>query len=295
MQSIHKPLVWLILISFLGSLVLANAVISQDTAQGDKILEKFQEEPVPVEPLIPADVTVHERFKHGEGDVVGTVEVTQGDVYVIHASQKDAYRLSKNQPLYIGDTVVTMAKSTISAIMNDRSAFALAANAKFVIEKADYDVQTNKRESLVRVLWGRARVIVENLGSNKDDYIIKTPTATCGVRGSDIGILVGPENPQKTSWWKRTWDRFGFPKEAHAQTPTTTILSETVVVAGENTTLLVEGVVGPGQTLSSFTVSVAGATFEVTLPAAASVAAVQAALSTIAPQLAALDMPPHME
>ena len=294
MQSIYKPLVWLVLISFLGSLLLANTVISQDTAEGDKILEKFQEEPVPVEPLIPADVTVHERFKHGEGDVVGTVEVTQGDVYVIHANQKDAYRLSKNQPLYLGDTVITKADSTINAIMNDRSVFALAANAKFAIEKVDYDVQTNKRDSLVRVLWGRARVIVENLGSDKDDYIIKTPTATCGVRGSDIGILVGPEKPQQTSWWKRAWKRIGFPREAHAQAPTT-ILKETVIVAGEKTELVVQGVVGPSKTLTSFTVSVAGATIEVTLPVAASVASVTAALSAIAPTLAALDMPPHME
>ena len=293
MRSLRRVAVWVILMSFMTSLVWVNNVVSEDSKPGDKILETFKTEPKPLVPLIPADVTVHERFKHGEGEVAGTVEKTQGDVYVIHLDQKDAYRLTRNQPLYIGDTIVSLEKSSINAVMNDRSAFALAANAKFRIDKADYNADTNKRESLVQVLWGRARIIVENLGSNKDDYIIKTPTSTCGVRGSDIGIFVGPEAEEvKTSWWKRTLKRLNLVQEAYAVTPAAPV---TFVLAGPSTTIQVVGAVGQAQLLTEFTVVIAGQSVAVTLPVACSVAAVAATLSALAPTLAALDMPPQFE
>jgi hypothetical protein len=292
MRSLYTTTIWVLVTLCLGLLFYVNSAVSQETKPGDKILEAFQNEPEPIEPLIPDGVTVHERFKHGEGKVAGTVEKTQGDVYVIHIGQNDAYRLSKNQPLYVGDTVITLAESTINAVMNDRSAFALTARSKFKIDKADYNADTNKRDSFVQVLWGRARVIVENLGSKKDDYIIKTPTATCGVRGSDIGILVGPEQAAKTSLLRQFWDNLGFAQEVNAQT---LVGMETIVLAGQETTLTVTGVAGPSQTLTELTVSIAGSTTTVTLPVEVSLAAAQATFDIIAANLAALDMPPHME
>ncbi len=293
MLYLRRVTVLLILMSFVTSLVLVNNVVSEESKPGDKILEKFKTEPKPLEPLIPVDVATHERFKHGEGDAVGTVEKTQGDVYVIHLDEKDAYRLSRNQPLYLGDTIISLDKSSINAVMKERSAFALAANTKFRIDKAEYNTDSKKRESLVQVLWGRARIIVENLGSNTDDYIIKTPTATAGVRGSDIGIFVGPETPEvNISWWKRTLKRLKLLPEAYADVAPATF---TLTLAGSHTTIAVAGVTGPAQLLTEFTVVIAGQSVAVTLPAACSVAAVEATLSALAPTLAALDMPPQFE
>ena len=177
--------------------------------------------------------------------------------------------------------------------MNDRSAFALNANTKFVIDKVAYNADTKKRESLVQVLWGRARIIVENLGSKTDDYIIKTPTATCGVRGSDIGIYVGPETGEvKTSWWKRTLKKLTWVQDAYAVTPPAPV---TFALAGDATTISVAGATGPAQLLTEFTVVIAGQSVAVTLPFPCSVAAVQATLSLLGPSLAALDMPPQFE
>ena len=292
MVYLRRVTVLLILMSFVTSFVVVNSVVSEESKPGDKILEIFKTEPKPIDPLIPVDVATHERFKHGAGDPVGTVEKTQGDVYVIHLNEKDAYRLSRNQPLYLGDTVISLDKSAINAVMNDRSAFALAANAKFRVDKADYNPDTKKRESLVQVLWGRARIIVENLGSNTDDYIIKTPTATAGVRGSDIGIFVGPESQEvKTSWWQRVWQKLNLVPEAYAQVPATF----TLTLAGSNTTIAVAGATGPTQLLTEFTVVIAGQSVAVTLPFPCSAAAVAATLSALAPTLAALDMPPQFE
>lgn len=293
MGSLGRVTVWVLLMTFVSSLVLVNNVISEEAKPGDKFLEKFQTEPKPLESLIPVDVTVHGQFKHGEGDAAGIVEATQGDVYVIHLEQKDAYRITRNQPLYIGDTIVTLEKSSINVVMNDKSAFALAANSKFKIDKADYNADTNKRQSLVQVLWGRARIIVENLGSSNDDYIIKTPTATCGVRGSDIGIFVGPETQEgKTTWWNRTLKHLNLVQDAHAVTPAAPV---SFIVAGPSTTIEVVGAVGQAQLLTEFTVVIAGQSVAVTLPYACSVATVAATLSAIAPTLAALDMPPQFE
>jgi len=292
MGSLGRVTLWVLLMTFVSSLLLVSNVVSEEAKPGDKFLEKFKTEPKPLESLIPVDVTVHERFKHGEGDAAGKVEATQGDVYVIHLDQKDAYRITRNQPIYIGDTIVTLEKSSINAVMNDKSAFALAANGKFKIDKADYNADTNKRESLVQVLWGRARIIVENLGSNKDDYIIKTPTATCGVRGSDIGIFVGPQTQEgNTSWWKRALKHLNLVQDAYALAP----LIKTIALAGPVTTIDVHGVIGANQTLTEFTLVIAGQEVAVTLPYACSVAAVLSTLEIIAPTLAALDMPPQFE
>lgn len=293
MLYLRRVTVLLILMSFVTSLALVNNVVSEESKPGDKILETFKTEPKPLDPLIPVDVATHERFKHGKGEAVGAVEKTQGDVYVIHLNEKDAYRLSRNQPLYLGDTIISLEKSSVNAVMKDRSAFALAANAKFRIDKADYNGDTKQRESLVQVIWGRARIIVENLGSKTDDYIIKTPTATAGVRGSDIGIFVGPETQEvKTSWWQRTLRKLSLVPEAYAVVAPATF---TLTLAGSNTTIAVAGATGPAQLLTEFTVVIAGQSVAVTLPVACSVAAVTATLSALAPTLAALDMPPQFE
>jgi hypothetical protein len=243
-----------------------GVTISEEIQPGDKLVEVFKTEPVPLEDLIPSATPMVERYKHGEGPAVGTVQKTQGDVYVIHKGGNSAYRLTKNQPLYNGDTVVTLNQSRVTNMMIDRSVIILASNSKLTIDQSSYEARTNQRQSRVGIIWGRVRIIAENLGSDNVDYVIKTPTGTCGIRGSDVGFYVGPVDIRKSALG-------------------------TVIMTGVKTTIVVTGNVGPSRTLTSFTSTFMSEDEPATAPASMSPSRAEEAFENISPPMADLAMP----
>ena len=99
----------------------------------DKLLKLFEKEYTPPESLIPAGTKTVSEFQPGAGPVIGNIQMTQGEVYVIHKGQETAYLLKKDNPLFTSDTLVTSKRARVSVRMNDKSVFALAASSKLVI------------------------------------------------------------------------------------------------------------------------------------------------------------------
>jgi hypothetical protein len=260
-------------------------------ADGEKLTEYFKKEVKPTEPLIPPTVKMETTFKPGKGDPVGKVQKLQGDVYVMHQDEAVAYRLTNGSPLFAGDTIVTMADSMVNILLNDKSVVGLASYAKLSLDKVQFSADKQERDSSLKLLWGRARFMVQKLTGQKSNYFVNTPTSVCAVRGSDYALYVGPVEKQTVSMWQRFFNKVGFISEAHAQV----VPIGTVVLAGQNTTLVVTGMVGPAQTLTSLTVAVAGTNIAVTLPVAVPLAAATAAFNAVAPGLAALSMPPGFD
>ncbi|MBW2615051.1 MAG: FecR domain-containing protein, partial [Deltaproteobacteria bacterium] len=169
-------------------------------------------------------------------------------------------------------------RSRVSVRLNDRSVFALAPVSKLVIDKSVYDPAKKKRSSLLSLWFGRARFVVAKImGEKKADYKVKTPTAVCGVRGSDFGLAVAPIE-EKTSSLRNFFASLSPVSIAHAQAPGTLV---TVVVA-------IQTVVPNSMCAAA---AAKGATAVTTL--ASSI--VQGILNQIAAQLAAVSMPPGMD
>ena len=186
---------------------------------------------------------------------------------------------------------MTGKRSRVSVRLNDRSVFALAPVSKLVIDKSVYNPEKKKRSSFLSLWFGRARFVVAKImGQKEADYKVKTPTAVCGVRGSDFGLSVSPVEG-KTASLRNFFASLSPVSVAHAQAPGTLM---TVVVAGKNTTLTFAGVTGPVQTVVSNSICAAAAAEGATAVTTLAASIVEGVLNEIAAQLAAVSMPPGM-
>ncbi|MFC1859893.1 FecR domain-containing protein [Thermodesulfobacteriota bacterium] len=197
--------------------------------------------------------------------------------------------LKNDYQLYTGDTLITAVRSRVSTVMNDESAIAISPNTKLVIDKSVYDPEKDERSSLLSLLFGRARFIVNKI-AGKPSFTVNTPTSVCGVRGSDFAISVSPAEKQISSI-RKFFKKFSLVKEAHAQIPGLLI---SVVVTGEATTVSFVGSIGAVQTVAPLSVCAAVTGGAAITPVVVGAAAA-ATLSTVGPGLAALSMPPHFD
>lgn len=139
------------------------------------------------ESLLPADLVMENVFEPGIGSPVGTVEVVQGKVVIIHAGGTSGYQAQKGLPLYTGDTITTLETGRTRFKLNDGSTLTLAPETRLVINRSIYDPAKKSRSSYVDLSLGKARFWVTKFADFKRSvFKVKTRTAVCGVRGSDF-------------------------------------------------------------------------------------------------------------
>lgn len=182
-----------VIISCLTSYLLLVASFVQANENKMALLKFLEKEHVPLESLLPAQVTVMKGFKPGTGLSVGEVQEVEGTVLVIHYSSDRAYRVQKKMPIFRGDTLITEHDSRVALLLVDKTALSLAPSSKMLIKRSFYDVssQTEKRNTKMQLLFGRLRSFVSEI-TGESDYTITTPTAVAGVRGTDFALVVGP-------------------------------------------------------------------------------------------------------
>jgi hypothetical protein len=282
----HVKLLAVILL--FGAISFLNHVsIAQEGKEADKYLEALMKEFKPVEPLLPPDVKIKPGFEPGEGPVVGDVQMIQGEAFVVHKGQKDAYRLAKDHPLFNGDVLVTSEKSRLNVRMLDKSVFSMAPYTKLMVDKSSYVSEKDERSTSLGLLFGRARFIASKI-TGSPNYEIKTPTAVCGVRGSDFALAVVP-GEEISSSLVRLLASLSISRSAFAA-PVPALL--TVVVTGPETTVGFAGLVGPVQVVGPTSLCTAAAGAAATSPLVIGAAAAGAALNAVGPGLAAMSMPP---
>jgi hypothetical protein len=271
-------------------LFLRNGIgVTPLTANPERLLENFQKEFEPTKPLIPPGIIFKTGFVEGAGPIIGLVQMEQGQVYVVHQGQTAAYQLKKDFPLFMGDWVVTGEKSRINIGLQDQSVFSLAPFTKLTIDKSVYDRQTGARSSRLSLFFGRARFVVTPGLSKESNYEVKTPTAVCGVRGSDFALAVTPNADAMTSFRPFSLGQIFSFSTAYAAVPEYLL---TTLVTGPNTVVIFSGTVGPAQTVGPFSTSAAAGSGAALMPASVGTAAGEA-LNTVGPGLASSSMPPQ--
>ncbi|MBW2610799.1 MAG: FecR domain-containing protein [Deltaproteobacteria bacterium] len=156
--------------------------------------------------LLPAGAVVADTFTPGFGAPIAKVQRVKGEVVVLHAHEANkGYRVRPGLMLYKGDTIVTMKKGKVRFKMNDGSILSLASRTKLELNKSVYDQKKKSRSSFLNMAFGKARFLVAKLLKFKrSEFKVKTPTAVCGVRGSDFVIEASPQITSVTSFEKTT-------------------------------------------------------------------------------------------
>ena len=110
---------WSVFFAVCIAIMVTHISITQGQNVANVIQEQLKNEYKPVSPLLPPGVTVKPGFEKGVGPMIGSAQMVQGDVLVVHKGQGVAYKLKKGSPLFAGDTLVTNERSRLNAKMND--------------------------------------------------------------------------------------------------------------------------------------------------------------------------------
>lgn len=140
--------------------------------------------------ILPAGTKVSDAFYPGYGAPIGQVQRVKGEVVAVHSHAVDqGFRLRPGTSLYKGDTLFTMENGRVRFIMNDGSILSLASETKLELNKSVYEQKKKSRSSFLNMAFGKARfLVVKLINFKRSEFKVKTPTAVCGVRGSDYVI-----------------------------------------------------------------------------------------------------------
>jgi hypothetical protein len=116
----------------------------------------------------------------------GAFQFVAGDVRVILANGSER-PARKGTPISAGDTVATARDSTAQIKMGDGGILVVQPTSRLTVVEFRYDGREDGSEKVVyRLETGGFRAITGAIGhTHKDSYLIETPIAHMGVRGTD--------------------------------------------------------------------------------------------------------------
>jgi hypothetical protein len=124
-------------------------------------------------------------------DEAGTVLGIKGDVV---AKSGDASRtLLKDDPIYVGDTLVTGDNSYIVITFIDGAKASVRPNSE--LEIARYSQSESDNGALINLVKGGLRAVTGAIAhKDPESYKVKTPVATLGVRGTEYYLRICEED-----------------------------------------------------------------------------------------------------
>lgn len=117
-------------------------------------------------------------------DAIAKVIVSVGKVEAYNAAG-ETRQLKRRSPVFVSDTVVTANGAKAQLRFTDGSMLALNPDSRFAIEEYQYQLGEEDGKAVYNLLKGGMQTITGAIGrKNKDNYELKTPTATIGIRGT---------------------------------------------------------------------------------------------------------------
>lgn len=91
--------------------------------------------------------------------------------------------LRKSDPVFVGDIIRT-GEGRAKIMFEDNSLMTLDRNTDLRITEFLFRKKAQQRESMFDLLQGRAKALVGQFFSSREDFRVRTPTAVAGVRGT---------------------------------------------------------------------------------------------------------------
>jgi ketosteroid isomerase-like protein len=119
------------------------------------------------------------------GTPFGVVYRLTGEVSALRGSDQSAHALHLGDVTYVGDIIRTGPDAEAVLKTNDAGMIGIRANTEFLAERFSATAKDSDRMTL-RIIAGSLRVISGWIGRlHHENYAIRTPAATIGVRGTD--------------------------------------------------------------------------------------------------------------
>lgn len=106
-------------------------------------------------------------------------------------------QLVKGDPVRVGDTLKSGSGASLQLRMEDGGTIVLRAKSQLIIESFVYNGAEDGSEHMaLALLTGGFRAVTGNIGHlHKENYSIRTPNATIGIRGTDHETVFVPQPP----------------------------------------------------------------------------------------------------
>lgn len=123
---------------------------------------------------------------YAANNMYGLFMVVKGDIKVTNLKNQTA-PVKVGSKILPGETVVSGADSRAKIVMADRNVFNISPSTKFVISSYENDPKAGTKNVELSLLDGKVRSNVEQkYDGEKSKFLIKTPTAVAGVRGTQF-------------------------------------------------------------------------------------------------------------
>ena len=95
----------------------------------------------------------------------------------------------------VGDVLRTKSLSKAQITFMDNTVITISPESRIAIEEYMFDPGKGKRSAVLQLFQGLAHVVVSKLfKASEPDFVVKTQTAVMGVRGTDVGLRIHPNN-----------------------------------------------------------------------------------------------------
>ena len=134
----------------------------------------------------------------GQTEAIGTVEVSDGDVFITRADGARV-RGDKGIEVYQGDVVETGDAGSVGIILADDTTFSLGENGRLVLDELVYDPGTQTGTSAISVVQGVFTFVSGQIAKTGPDAMtVSTPVASIGIRGTTVAGRAAAEGEINT-------------------------------------------------------------------------------------------------
>ena len=128
-------------------------------------------------------------------DAVGRITQLEGRVDLLKAGKLPAVTAKLEDKVEAGDVLRTKSLSRAQITLIDNTVITISPESRIAIEEYMYDASKGKRNGVLQLFQGMALAVVSKIFQVENpDFILKTHTAIMGVRGTEVGIRLGPND-----------------------------------------------------------------------------------------------------
>ena len=135
-------------------------------------------------------LSVSNVFAQSAANAAGQVVVSSGAFQAVSASDTTR-QLDRGDYFYAGDTLVTGTDSNAQVRFTDGSVLALYPNSRMTVDEYSFQKAGKSDNTMMTLVQGGFRALTGLISKkNPDAYLVQTPVAVIGVRGTNYGAVI---------------------------------------------------------------------------------------------------------
>jgi len=128
-------------------------------------------------------------------EVVGKLTRVEGRVELLKGGKLPATAAKVQDGVEPGDVLRTKSLSRAQITFLDNTTVTISPESRIAIEEYLFDPGKGKRSAVLQLFQGLAHLVVTQVFKVREpDFLVKTQTAVMGVRGTDVGIRLNPND-----------------------------------------------------------------------------------------------------